>query len=268
MSDSYIGRPFLNVPANTFAKEDFVGSDTGTNSGITNSLVLSREIPGLNASNVEVFVNNIRQEPDVAYFIRDDSSGVPKILEFSEALAGSDEIYIIHKGLGPGTEKTGIAAGSITASMLVDTLKTFTLNEFTGDNSTTAFTLSETASSSASLLVTIDGIVQKPGTNYGVSGTTITFTSAPATSAEIEVRDLGIKTSTRRGTGFIMDTLTVSGGSTTTMTLSHEVLVNDVFIHINGVMQIPTSAYSISGTTVTFASALTDGDVVTARYQR
>ena len=44
MSDSYIGRPFLNVPANTFAKEDFVGSDTGTNSGITNSLVLSREM--------------------------------------------------------------------------------------------------------------------------------------------------------------------------------------------------------------------------------
>ena len=102
---SYIGKPFLNVPVNTFAKEDFVGSDTGTNNSIANSLVLSREIPGLNASNVEVFVNNIRQEPDVAYFIKDDANGVPKILEFSEALAGSDEIYIIHKGLGPGTEK-------------------------------------------------------------------------------------------------------------------------------------------------------------------
>lgn len=268
MSDSYIGRPFLNVPANTFAKEDFVGSDTGTNNSIANSLVLSREVPGLNASNVEVFVNNIRQEPDVAYFIKDDASGIPKILEFSEALASSDEIYIIHKGLGPGTEKTGIAANSITASMLVDTLKTFTLNDFTGDGSTTAFTLSEAASSGNSLLVTIDGIVQKPGANYGVSGTTITFTSAPASSAEIEVRDLGIKTSTRRGTGYVLDTVTISGGSTTTMTLTHEVLANDVFIHINGVMQIPSSAYTISGTTVTFASALSDGDVVTARYQR
>ena len=87
-------------------------------------------------------------------------------------------------------------------------------------------------------------------------------------SAEIEVRDLGIKTSSRRGTGFLIDTLTVSGGSTTTMTLSHEVPVNDVFIFINGVCQIPTSAYSISGNTVTFASALSDGDVVVARYQR
>ena len=72
---AYIGKPFLNVPVNTFAKEDFVGSDTGTNNSIANSLVLSREIPGLNASNVEVFVNNIRQEPDVAYFIKDDANG-------------------------------------------------------------------------------------------------------------------------------------------------------------------------------------------------
>ena len=265
---AYIGKPFLNVPVNTFAKEDFVGSDTGTNNSIANSLVLSREIPGLNASNVEVFVNNIRQEPDVAYFIKDDANGLPKILEFSEALAGSDEIYIIHKGLGPGTEKTGIAAGSITASLLDDTLKTFTLDTFTGDGSTTAFVTSSTISAASALLVTIDGIVQKPSSNYSTSGATVTFTSAPSASAEIEVRDLGIKTSVRRGTGFLMDTLTVSGGSTTTMTLSHEVPVNDVFIFINGVCQIPTSAYSVSGTTVTFASALSDGDVVVARYQR
>ena len=265
---SYIGKPFLNVPVNTFAKEDFVGSDTGTNNSIANSLVLSREIPGLNASNVEVFVNNIRQEPDVAYFIKDDANGLPKILEFSEALAGSYEIYIIHKGLGPGTEKTGIAAGSITASLLDDTLKTFTLDTFTGDGSTTAFVTSSTISSANSLIVTIDGLVQKPGTNYSTSGATVTFTSAPSASAEIEVRDLGIKTSVRRGTGFQLDTLTVSGSSTTTMTLSHSVLANDVFIFINGVCQIPTSAYSISGNTVTFASALSDGDVVVARYQR
>ena len=265
---SYIGKPFLNVPVNTFAKEDFVGSDTGTNNSIANSLVLSREIPGLNASNVEVFVNNIRQEPDVAYFIKDDANGVPKILEFSEALAGSDEIYIIQKGLGPGTEKSGIAAGSITASLLDDTLKTFTLDTFTGDGSTVAFVTSSTISAASALLVTIDGIVQKPSSNYSTSGATVTFTSAPSASAEIEVRDLGIKTSVRRGTGFILDTLTVSGGSTTTMTLSHEVPVNDVFIFINGVCQIPTSAYSVSGTTVTFASALSDGDVVVARYQR
>ena len=86
---SYIGKPFLNVPVNTFAKEDFVGSDTGTNNSIANSLVLSREIPGLNASNVEVFVNNIRQEPDVAYFIKDDAKDVtPEFINYVRPLVG------------------------------------------------------------------------------------------------------------------------------------------------------------------------------------
>ena len=41
-----------------------------------------------------------------------------------------------------------------------------------------------------------------------------------------------------------------------------------VFISINGIIQTPTSAYTISGSTVTFASNLSDGDVVVARYQR
>ena len=96
----------------------------------------------------------------------------------------------------------------------------------------------------------------------------MTFTGAPANNAEIEVRDLGIRTSVRRGTGFTVDTLTVSGSSTSTMALSSSVLANDVFISINGIIQTPTSAYTISGSTVTFASNLSDGDVVVARYQR
>ena len=72
---------------------------------------------------------------------------------------------------------------------------------------TTAFNTSSTISSANSLIVTIDGLVQKPSSNYSTSGATITFTSAPSASAEIEVRDLGIKTSSRRGTGFLLDTL-------------------------------------------------------------
>ena len=152
--------------------------------------------------------------------------------------------------------------------MLSDSLKEFTLDSFTGDGSDTTFTLSAQPNNANSLLVTVDGIVQKPSTNYSVSGTTLTFTGAPANNAEIEVRDLGIRTSVRRGTGFTVDTLTVSGSSTSTMALSSSVLANDVFISINGIIQTPTSAYTISGSTVTFASNLSDGDVVVARYQR
>ena len=44
--------------------------------------------------------------------------------------------------------------------------------------------------SSTGVLVFVDGILQKSGTHYNTSGTTLTFTSAPDTSAEIDVRHL------------------------------------------------------------------------------
>ena len=74
---AYIGATSLHTPINTFHKEDFTGADTGTNNSIANSIVLTQEVTGLSASNIELFLNNVRQEPDVAYFVREDSSGVP-----------------------------------------------------------------------------------------------------------------------------------------------------------------------------------------------
>jgi hypothetical protein len=53
------------------------------------------------------------------------------------------------------------------------------VDEFTGDNSTVDFTMSQSESSANSILVTISGVYQAPTNNYTVSGTTLTFTSAP-----------------------------------------------------------------------------------------
>jgi hypothetical protein len=53
------------------------------------------------------------------------------------------------------------------------------VDEFTGDNSETNFTMSQTETSVNAILVSIGGVYQQPTTNYTVSGTTITFTSPP-----------------------------------------------------------------------------------------
>ena len=60
---------------------------------------------------------------------------------------------------------------------------------FSGDNSTVAFTLSSTQTT-ASCIVSINGVVQIPVTAYGVSGTTLTFTEAPLAGDAIEVREI------------------------------------------------------------------------------
>ena len=62
---------------------------------------------------------------------------------------------------------------------------------FTGDNTTTAFTIT-TGHTVHSILVVLNGLVLRPTTDYTVSGTTLTFTTAPGTGDEIDVRYLPI----------------------------------------------------------------------------
>ena len=60
---------------------------------------------------------------------------------------------------------------------------------FDGDDNTTIFTLGA-AATTQSVIVSLNGVLQIPTTAYSVSGTTLTFTQAPATGDKIEVRRL------------------------------------------------------------------------------
>ena len=61
--------------------------------------------------------------------------------------------------------------------------------QFDGDGSTVTFTLS-TSQTTNSCIVSINGVVQIPTLAYAVSGTTLTFTEAPAVGDVIDVREL------------------------------------------------------------------------------
>ena len=70
------------------------------------------------------------------------------------------------------------------------------LDNFTGDGTTTDFTLSRTVPNNASVVVTINGVVQHPTDNQGVRAysvydTILSFNGAPALNAEIQVRHIG-----------------------------------------------------------------------------
>lgn len=70
------------------------------------------------------------------------------------------------------------AAGSIT----------YTVDDFTGDGSTTVFTMSEQESVAEQIIVFVGSIYQIPVTNYTVDGGfDITFTSAPPSGVPINV---------------------------------------------------------------------------------
>lgn len=60
---------------------------------------------------------------------------------------------------------------------------------FSGDGTTTNFTLNTSVASQNNIIVTMNGLVQVPVTHYTISGTTLSFTSAPYSSATIEARN-------------------------------------------------------------------------------
>ena len=53
-------------------------------------------------------------------------------------------------------------------------------DSFSGDGSTTAFTMSRSVLLVTDIEVFVDNVQQEPTTAYTVSGTTLTFSSAPA----------------------------------------------------------------------------------------
>ena len=169
----------------------------------------------------------------------------------------------------------------------------FEKQSLTADGSTTTFTLDYTVGSAASILVSVAGVHQEPATAYnlGSNGTTIVFSSAPASGdtvfvlflgAALEIATVGSGVITSRtelaeraATGdlfLVYDTSAGSlkkiqasnvvkasvtrnatgDGSTTAFTVTSGATVDNVLVFENGVCQKPTTDYTVSGTTLTF----------------
>jgi hypothetical protein len=137
---------------------------------------------------------------------------------------------------------------------------TYTFGTATGNGSTTAFTISS-GRSVEDVLVFVNGFQLTPTTDYTISGTTLTFQTAPANSAEITYRylPLGGAYSTANFTG---------NGSATTISIDAGRAVADVIVVVNGLTLVPTDDYTISGTTLTFATAPANLAEITVRYLR
>src|SRR6056300_633705 len=178
----------------------------------------------------------------------------------------------------------------------------FEKQSVTGDGSTVTFTLDYTVGSASSILVSVAGVHQEPESAYNLAtnGTQITFTAAPGASDTVFIIFLGVALEVATfGTGSITgltelaeqaaddDLLLVYDTSTTSLkkiqksniatTLTYNTrtatgdgstsgaTVDDVLVTENGVLQAPTTDYTISGTTLTFGTAPASGVAIVIR---
>jgi hypothetical protein len=66
----------------------------------------------------------------------------------------------------------------------------FNSRVYTGDGNTTTYNVT-TGTTANSVLVSENGVVQEPIADYTITGTTLTFTTAPASNVKITIHELG-----------------------------------------------------------------------------
>ena len=147
----------------------------------------------------------------------------------------------------------------------VPTTASFPFDQFSGDGSTTAFTLTYAPASPTSIIVAISGVVQNPNL-YSVIGTTITFSPAPPTGTNnISVLYLGlpvIGVSSPGNTAYFSSTSFTATASQTTFTPSGSYTVGFINVIRNGSQLAPADYTATNGTTVVLNNACTAGDIV------
>ena len=143
------------------------------------------------------------------------------------------------------------------------TTAAFVTDQFSGDGSTTVFTMSVAPANTASVIVAVSGVLQDPST-YAVSGTSLTFSGTPpAGSGNISARYLGLPASGVATTAYrTLTEFTATSGQTTFSVPSYT--VGFINVYRNGVMLGTADFTATSGTTVVLAAGATTGDLVAA----
>ena len=191
---------------------------------------LGHDIPGYGAENLIVVVNNVIQEPASAYTILNDANGRPRRLNFGVALATTDTCYVIYQSTGQLYHTP--PANSVGYSQLEANLRSGRVDQFAGSagaTDNTVFTLTESALNVNSIMVYVNGIYQRPTTNYTVSGTALTFTASLADTDEVDVHHMSIRSTVSHvadgsvTSAKLDDNITIAGnltvsGNTTTIT--------------------------------------------------
>ena len=85
--------------------------------------------------------------------------------------------------------KLEVFDGSAFLTVAAEGTTSITQDSFTGDGTTTAFTMSTSVQSDQTqrIIVAVGNVFQNPASAYTLSGTTITFTSPPANAETITV---------------------------------------------------------------------------------
>ena len=151
---------------------------------------------------------------------------------------------------------------SITSALTVADVGQIQNNTFTGNGTTTDFTLSLAPTNETHTLVYINGVYQEKST-YSVTGTTLSFTTAPSNGDSIEVESRkNLQPSSITFSDVDSDLFSGTGSQTSfTLVNGSPGAKKDTMVYINGVYQ-NKSTYSLTSGAIVFTTAPSNNDEV------
>ena len=225
----YISANNTWIAASTGTNGTGITHDNFTGTGSATQFTLSN---APNESEVIVFVGSVFQDRDTFTV-----AGTTLTLSTAPALSERIDVFIIGN------------------ASLFNTIE----DSFTGNGSNTQYTLSY-ALSEQQALVTVNGIVQQPVTHYTMSGTTLTFDTAPAASDIIDVRYAiyGTTVDFANVTNKPDPTITLAGDASGSVTLT-DLANGTLTVDVSSI----TGDVTVTGNvTATFVDSSLDGNIV------
>ena len=170
------GSGYLVLTSSVVSSSVNIDSTLFTSDGIQTVYTLSGSVNDV-SDDIIVFINGVSQIPGVNYTLTSSN------LTFNGTPSSGSKIDVRRAN-------SIVSVTFITSSMGVE--------YFAGNNSSSQFTLTngQTVLHNYDVLVSIDGLIQKPTTDYSITGSLLNFTVPPPINTDVEVRYLSPQTFT------------------------------------------------------------------------
>ena len=248
---AYIGKR----PTDSF--RSLAVKDTFTGDGSTVAFDISQECGS--ATDLMVFVDNVRQEPGSgkSYTLGVDGSNLLKRITFDAAPAASADIYVINPTLSPEVVQTAETSKNIETTAI--TSQTGLTTAVQGADTLLVYDNSATALKK----ITLDNLLiggTELATQAADDDVLLIYDTSATEFKKIQKSNIATVVT------FTTDKSHTGDGSDTTFTINSGRSVDDVLVFVNGICLVPTDDYTISGTTLTFATAPANTAEIVFRY--
>jgi hypothetical protein len=181
-----------------------------------------------------VTINGLSQIPTIDYNVTGST------LTFSGNTPGNALIEVKALGYSGLTTNVFSIANSITIPTLTTQL---------------SYMMTANVTAPESILVSLNGIMQRPRTDYTVNNTTLTFASAPP-NGNVEIRFFGQEafaraTAAANITAYISNSRTYVGGNLYYDLGSNVALARNIIVTLDGLTLIPDTDYTVNGSNLT-----------------